>query len=80
MPGTPSGSERPTEIALADIDAPLVLAFLQREVSRDELAGAVAMTASGGTFQAYLSDLRRSGLIEVRGRSITMGEALRKAA
>ncbi len=60
--------------------AMLDVVLAQREVTRDELAAAVEMTATGGTFQTYLSDLRRNGLVEVRGTSITIGEALRKAA
>ncbi len=35
-------------------------------ISRQDLALAVDMTASGGTFNTYLSDLRRNGLITDR--------------
>lgn len=38
-----------------------------RSVSREELAAALDMTASGGTFAAYLSRLRSPGLIEQDG-------------
>jgi hypothetical protein len=51
-----------------------------RHLSRDELAAAVEMTASGGTFQTYLSDLRRNGLVSVSGGTITVGEALETAS
>jgi len=60
--------------------AMLDVVLARREVTRDQLAAAVEMTASGGTFQTYLSDLRRNGLVEVSGATITVGEALRRAA
>jgi hypothetical protein len=40
------------------------------EISREELAGAVGMVASGGTFGTYLGTLRRNNLIDVDGGSI----------
>ena len=40
-------------------------------ISRDAIADAVGMTSSGGTFQTYLGDLRRNGLVlERNGRAI----------
>lgn len=36
-----------------------------RHVSKDDLGSAIGMEASGGTFSAYLSDLRQAGLILV---------------
>ena len=36
-----------------------------RNMSREELGSAVGMESGGGTFGAYLSDLRQAGLIEV---------------
>ena len=36
-----------------------------RSISRDELGRAIGMESSGGTFAAYLSDLRQAGLIVV---------------
>jgi hypothetical protein len=50
-----------------------------RQLTRDELAAAVDMTVTGGTFQTYLSDLRRNGLVSVSGGTITVGDALEKA-
>jgi hypothetical protein len=35
---------------------------------KDELAERIGMTASGGSFQAYVSRLRSPGLIEIGGR------------
>ncbi len=49
-------------------------------ISREALAQALEMTASGGTFQTYLSDLRRNGLVEVRDGTVRIGSALSKAA
>ncbi len=37
------------------------------EVSKDELGYATEFESSGGTFNTYLSELRRNGLIEVNG-------------
>jgi hypothetical protein len=34
-------------------------------LSRDELAGRIGMTASGGSFQAYVSRLRSPGLLDL---------------
>ncbi len=39
-------------------------------ITRQELADALDMTATGGTFQTYLSTLRRNGLIEIDGDMI----------
>lgn len=39
-------------------------------VSRDDLAEALGLTASGGTFSTYLSRLRSPGLIEVDGPKV----------
>ena len=36
-----------------------------RHVSKEDLGSAIGMEASGGTFSAYLSDLRQAGLILV---------------
>ncbi len=39
-------------------------------IPKEELADLTGFTASGGTFQTYLSELRRNGLIEVAGNEI----------
>ena len=39
-------------------------------MSKEDLADLTGFTASGGTFQTYLSELRRNGLIEVSGNEI----------
>lgn len=49
-------------------------------ISREALAQAIEMTASGGTFQTYLGELRRNGLVEVSGGIVCVGQALSKAA
>ena len=48
-------------------------------LTRDELAEAADMTASGGTFGTYLSRLRSNGLIEEDGPGapISLAEILR---
>jgi hypothetical protein len=43
---------------------------------RANLADVVNMTAAGGTFNTYLSDLRRNGLIEERGKRIVANDIL----
>ena len=45
-------------------------------IAKDELAEALEMTASGGTYQTYLSTLRRNGLAVVDGQNVRAGEAL----
>ena len=45
-------------------------------MDRANLADRVGMTATGGTFQTYLSRLKSNGLIEVAGRKITLTEIL----
>jgi hypothetical protein len=45
-------------------------------VDRDELAAALEMTASGGTFQTYLGTLRRNGLADVEGQAVTANNTL----
>jgi hypothetical protein len=47
-----------------------------RGMDRANLADRVGMTATGGTFQMYLSRLKSNGLIEVAGRKITLTEIL----
>jgi hypothetical protein len=39
---------------------------------KDELAERIGMTASGGSFQAYVSRLRSPGLIEIEGGGIRL--------
>lgn len=43
---------------------------------RANLADLVNMTAAGGTFNTYLSDLRRNGLIEERGKRLFANDIL----
>jgi hypothetical protein len=45
-------------------------------ITRDELATAVEMTASGGTFQKYLSMLRTNGLADVEGGQVRASDSL----
>lgn len=45
-------------------------------LTRDELAECVGMTASGGTFQTYLGQLRRNGLAETDGGEVVASETL----
>jgi hypothetical protein len=45
-------------------------------LTRDELASAVEMEASGGTFATYIGDLRRPGLITSDRGRIALGPAL----
>lgn len=47
-----------------------LVAAWPNEVTKDELADRVAMTASGGTFQTYLGTLRRNGLVDVHGAHV----------
>ena len=56
------------------IDA--LMAAHPRGMDRVNLADHVGMTATGGTFQTYLSRLKSNGLIEVAGRKITLTEIL----
>lgn len=46
-------------------------------VSREDLAVAAGMTASGGTFAAYLSRLKSNGVIEKSDRGFSLSEVLR---
>ncbi len=43
---------------------------------RDEIAGAVGMVSTGGTFNTYLGDLRRNGLITERDKRCTANDIL----
>lgn len=45
-------------------------------IHRANLADMVNMTASGGTFNTYLSDLRRNGLISERGKRLVGNDIL----
>lgn len=45
-------------------------------LDRANLADLTGMTASGGTFQTYLSRLKSNGLVEVSGRRIALSEAV----
>ena len=47
-----------------------------RSMDRANLADRVGMTATGGTFQTYLSRLKTNGLINITGRKITAGGTL----
>lgn len=46
------------------------------EITKDELASETGFTKEGGTFNTYLSELRRNGLIEVNGESIKASKEL----
>jgi hypothetical protein len=41
-----------------------------RTVTREDLGQAVSMESTGGTFSAYLSDLKQAGLIEINREGI----------
>ena len=56
------------------IDA--LIAAHPRGMDRANLADRVGMTATGGTFQTYLSRLKSNGVIEVAGRKIMLTEIL----
>lgn len=56
------------------IDA--LIAAHPRGMDRADLADRVGMTATGGTFQTYLSRLKSNGVIEVAGRKIMLTEIL----
>ncbi len=45
-------------------------------IDRDELAIAVGLEASGGTFSTYLSRARTAGLLEGEGRTVRPARAL----
>jgi DNA-binding response OmpR family regulator len=45
-----------------------------RIVSREELGQAINMESSGGTFSAYLSDLKQAGLIVVDRNGVRANE------
>jgi hypothetical protein len=54
----------------------VLIAAHPRGMDRANVADRVGMTATGGTFQTYLSRLKSNGLIEVAGRKITLTEIL----
>jgi uncharacterized protein len=56
------------------IDA--LIAAHPRGMDRANLGDRVGMTATGGTFQTYLSRLKTNGVIEVAGRKIMLTEIL----
>jgi hypothetical protein len=45
-------------------------------LTKEDLAETVAMTVTGGTFQTYLSTLRRNGLVEVEGSEVRASDTL----
>lgn len=47
-----------------------------RAMSRQELAERVSMTATGGTFQTYLSTLKRNGLADVDSVGVSASKSL----
>jgi hypothetical protein len=53
-----------------------LVAAYPEEMTKDELAERVEMTASGGTFSTYLSTLRRNGLIDVQGGTVRASDTL----
>jgi DNA-binding IclR family transcriptional regulator len=60
--------------ARAMLDA-LVAAY-PAGLTREELAEAAGITASGGTFTTYLGHLRRNGLVEVDGPQVSASPTL----
>ncbi len=53
-----------------------LVAIYPRALTREELGERAGYTASGGTFGAYLSTLRRNGLVEVDGDEVRASAAL----
>lgn len=53
-----------------------IVAAARGGLSRADLAAAVGMTASGGTFGTYLSNLRRNGLITESGGALVANDIL----
>lgn len=53
-----------------------LVAAYPRALSYEELGARIGMTPSGGTFQTYVSTLRRNGLAETGGGQIRASEAL----
>ena len=62
-----AGARQMLDVLVAYYDAPL---------TKDQLAEHVNMTVSGGTFQTYLSTLRRNGLVEVNGNEVRASDTL----
>lgn len=60
--------------ARAMLDA--LVAVHPSELTKDQLADRVQMTASGGTFTTYLSTLRRNGLVDVDGQMVRASDTL----
>jgi hypothetical protein len=56
------------------IDA--LMAVYPRGMDRANLADRTGMTATGGTFQTYLSRLKSNGLVDVKGRTVTLTDIL----
>lgn len=54
----------------------LLVELAGEPIAKDELADRVGMTVTGGTFQTYLSTLRRNGLAEVEGGMVRASESL----
>lgn len=54
----------------------VLVANYPASLGKDQLAELVEMVATGGTFQTYLSTLRRNGLIEVSGGEIVASDTL----
>ncbi|HEX9370393.1 MAG TPA: DUF87 domain-containing protein [Roseiflexaceae bacterium] len=53
-----------------------LVALYPQALTREELGERAGYTASGGTFGAYLSTLRRNGLVEVDGDEVRANETL----
>jgi len=53
-----------------------IIASHPNGMDRANLADRVGMTASGGTFQTYLSRLKSNGLVEIHGRRIKASDTL----
>lgn len=47
-----------------------------QEISKEELGIATNFTPSGGTFNTYLSELRRNGLIKINGQTVKASKEL----
>jgi hypothetical protein len=56
------------------IDA--LMAVHPRGLDRADLADRTCMAPTGGTYQTYLSRLKSNGLIDVKGRTITLSDTL----
>lgn len=81
-PGTPMSTDEVLDTwrnalrsgARAMLD--VLIEHYPNRIDRQALAAAVNMAATGGTFNTYLSDLRRNGLADVHGSEVVASDSL----